>query len=67
MLLEFPSFISIGYVICFQIKYSRVTVTLCNYREEFVFKSINNQLSILADCNLSFTRSLNASYLQMDE
>ena len=39
---------------------------LCNYREEFVFKPISNQLNILADSNLSFTRSLNVSYLEMD-
>ena len=31
---------------------------LCNYREEFVFKPISNQLSILVGCNLSFTRLL---------
>ena len=39
---------------------------LCNYREEFVFKPISSQFNIVADCNLSFTRSLNASYLEMD-
>ena len=35
---------------------------LCNYREGF---PISNQLNILVGCNLSFTRSLNASYLKM--
>ena len=39
---------------------------LCDYREEFEFKSISNQLNILVSCNLNFTRSLNASYLEMD-
>ena len=34
---------------------------LYNYREEFVFKPISNQLSILVGCNLSFPRSLNVS------
>ena len=37
---------------------------LCNYREEFVFKPISNQLNILVGSNLSFTRSLNAFYLE---
>ena len=32
----------------------------------FVFKPISNQLNIVVGCNLSFTRSLNASYLEMD-
>ena len=36
---------------------------LCNYKEEFVF---SNQLNIVVDCNLNFTRSLNASYIEMD-
>ena len=39
---------------------------LCNYREEFVFKPISNQLNILVGCNLSFTRSLKAFCLKMD-
>ena len=39
---------------------------LCNYREAFVFKPISNQLDILAGCNVSFTRWLNASFLEMD-
>ena len=33
---------------------------LCNYREQFVFKPISSQFNIVAGCNLSFTRSLNA-------
>ena len=37
---------------------------LCNYREEFLFKYFGNQLNIL--CNLSFARSLSASYFEMD-
>ena len=32
----------------------------------FVFIPISNQLNIVVGCNLSFTRSLNASYLEMD-
>ena len=39
---------------------------LCNYKEEFVFKLISDQLNILEGLNLSFTRPLNASYLEMD-
>ena len=39
---------------------------LCNYREDFVFKPISNQLNILVGCNLSSTKSLNVSYLEMD-
>ena len=39
---------------------------LCNYREEFAYKTISNQLIIRLDFNLSFTRSLNASYPNMD-
>ena len=38
---------------------------LCNYREEFVFKPISNQLNILVGCNLSFTGPSNASYFEM--
>ena len=38
----------------------------CNYRKEFVFQVISNQLNILAGCNLTFTRFLNASYLEMN-
>ena len=39
---------------------------LSNYREEFVFKSISNQLNVFLGSTLSFTRSLNASYPEMD-
>ena len=39
---------------------------LCNYREEFKFKPISTQVDIFVGCNLSFTRSLNVSYLEMD-
>ena len=37
----------------------------CNYREEFVFKPISNQLNILVGCNLRFTGSLNTFYLEI--
>ena len=39
---------------------------LCNYREEFVFKPISIQFNIFLGCNLNFTRSFNASHLEMD-
>ena len=39
---------------------------MCNYREEFVFKPISSEFNIVVSYNLSFTRSLNASYLEMD-
>ena len=35
---------------------------LCNYRKAFVSKPIKYS----CDCNLSFTRSLNVSYFEMD-
>ena len=41
-------------------------IQLCNYREDFAFKPISNQLNIPGGCSLSFTRSLNVSYLEMD-
>ena len=41
--------------------------SLCNHREEFVFKPISSQFNIVASCNLNFTRSLNASYFEVDE
>ena len=40
---------------------------LCNNREEFLSKPIISQFNIVVSCNLSFTRSLNASYIDMDE
>ena len=47
MLLEFSSFISVRYVNYFQVKYnSYYYTTLCNYKEEFVFKSISSQYDI---------------------
>ena len=39
---------------------------LCNYREGFKFKPISSQFNIFVGCNLNFTRSLNASYFEMD-
>ena len=33
------------------------------YRKTFVYKPISNQLNILVVCNLSFSKSLNTSYL----
>ena len=38
---------------------------LCYYGEEYVVKPMSNQLSIFLGCNLSFTKSLKASYLEM--
>ena len=38
---------------------------LCNYREEFVFKPISSPFNIFVECNLNFTKSLNASNLKM--
>ena len=64
MLLEFSFYISIRYTI--KVQQSYYYTQLCNYREEFVFKPISNQFNIVVGCNLSFTRSLNASYLEMD-
>ena len=40
---------------------------LCNYRESCVLKPTSNQSNILAGCKWSFTRSLNASHLEIDE
>ena len=39
---------------------------MCIYIEAFVFKPISTQLNILVGCNLSFTKSLNTSYLERD-
>ena len=39
---------------------------LCNYKEDFVLKPISNISNTFVCCNLSFTRSLNVSYFQMD-
>ena len=39
---------------------------MCIYRKAFVLKSISNQLNILGGCNLSFTKSLNTSYCEVD-
>ena len=73
MLVEFSSFISIKYEIYIRYLYnmfliflSKLQQSYCytqlyNYREEFAFKSISNQLSIIVGCNLSFPMSLNAS------
>ena len=37
------------------------------YRKAFVFKHISDQLNILVGrCYLSFTKSLNTSYFEMD-
>ena len=67
VLLEFSSFISLRYVMSLsKVQKSYCYTQLCNYREEFVFKPISNQLNILVGCNLSFTRSLKAFCLKMD-
>ena len=50
-----------------KIEHSYRYIQFCNYREEFVFKPVNDQLNIIVGCNLSFTRSLNASYFEMDK
>ena len=39
---------------------------MCIYRKAFAFKPICNQLNILVDCNLSFTKSLNTSYFKVN-
>ena len=45
---EFCSFISIKYVIFLsKVQQSDCYTQLCNYREEFLFKPISNQLNIL--------------------
>ena len=38
----------------------------CTYREEFMFKPISSQFNVVVGCKISFTRSLNASYLEID-
>ena len=52
-----------GYILLFEVKYSRVTNTR---KHVFTFKPISNQFNILVGCNLSFTNSLNASNFEMD-
>ena len=47
-------------------KQSYCYTQLGNYKEEYVFKRIRNPLDFLMGCNLSFTRSLNTSYLKID-
>ena len=39
---------------------------MCIYGKKIVFKPISNQLNILVGCNLSFTQSLNTSYLEVN-
>ena len=50
-----------------KIQQSYCYTQLCNYRETFIFEPVSNQLQIFGNCNFSFTRSLNVSYLEMDE
>ena len=38
-----------------KIQQSDCYTQLCNYREDFVFKLISNQLNIRVGCNLGFT------------
>ena len=69
MLREFSPFISGKYVYNMflrKIQQSHCYTKLCNYSEEFVLKPISNISNIIVCCNLSFTRSLNVSYFQMD-
>ena len=49
-----------------KIQQSDCYTQLYNYREDFIFKPISNQLNTLVGCNLGFTKSLNVSYLKMD-
>ena len=42
-----------------------VRCRLC-FLSKIVFKTISNQLNILVGCNLSFTKSLNTSYFEVD-
>ena len=49
-----------------KVQQSDCYIQLCNYREHVALKPISNQLNIPGACNLSFTRSLNVSYLEMD-
>ena len=63
MLLEFSLFFNnIFNMFLNKVQQSYCCTQLCNYREEFVFKPISNQLNILVSSNLSLTRSLNASF-----
>ena len=39
---------------------------MCIYSKALVFKPISKQLNILVGCNLSFTKSLNTPYFEMD-
>ena len=41
---------------------------MCIYRARkvFVFKPISKQLNIIVGCNLSFTKSLDTSYFEMN-
>ena len=50
-----------------KVQQSYCYIQLYNFREEFVFESINSQSDIVLGCHLSFTRALNASYLEIDE
>ena len=47
-----------------KIKNSYHYIQLRNYRKSFVYEPVSNQLQIFWGCNLNFTRSLNASYLE---
>ena len=49
-----------------KIQQSYCYTQMCNYRKVFVYEPVNNQFQIFVGCNLSFIRSLNASYLEMD-
>ena len=39
---------------------------MCIYSKAIVFKPISKKLNIILGCNLSFTKSLNTSYFEMD-
>ena len=68
MLLEFSFFYfsKISNIFLNKVQKSYCYSQLRSYREEFLFKPVSNQLNIFAGCDLTFIRSLNASYLERD-
>ena len=40
---------------------------MCICKKSFVFKPISNELNIIVDWNVSFNKSLNISYFEMDK
>ena len=66
MLLEFSSFVLVCHMLLRKVQQSYCDTKLCDYTEELILKPISNISNILVCCNLSFTRSLNVSYFQMN-